>query len=822
MKKIKKEEFKMKKAIACGLALLTCFAICACESTSTPQGNVTYTSSDKKLAQEIRSAEKDKVITLTESEDTSLISVNESNDSSKVANEKFELDITANVTGNVYDPDDVNIYGEFVSPSGEIYEMPAYFYRAYERSFEAMDESLEYLMGGDYVEQGSVSLKGLLDEIDGVKTPVAKATFHSASGSYSNAGAILSTGSVTRLHDSVSVWLKKDENFTADKLYLGFYQSAGEAYVELPELTTEWQRYIFRWSDFIANNTDGSDDLLDLSTMYSGYVQTRGAAVEGDVYMSDLRAFRNGFESNYAQLASFVCDGLKNYKPNELNGEEVLTDLGQSGFKLRFRFEETGEWNYRVVVESAGVKYATYASKATVTANADEEKNRGTVRVEQTQKRNFVFEDGTPYVPHGENVAYSVDPTRGSYDYDVFFPKMKEAGMNFCRVWLTYIGHGVQSTEGGILGFDERQDKAAVFDYIVEQAADYGFYLQVPLMTFSRFHSESVSDDVEWRSWDSSPYNVINGGYLTNANEFYTDSRAKEDTKKLYRYYVARWGYSRNILNWEIMNEIGESSDYDETVGKAWAQEIGGYMHSMDPYDHLVSISTDTNFYDEVYSAEAIDFVSIHSYIWGAEYATNGADTTLALWKHFGKPVIIGELGASSVSEETNLLTDPYGLVMRQTAWTAPMSGSAGGGMLFWWKQVNSENFYGNVTPAVNYFKLLPDNFVMMDLLEYGDYSIGHANANVSSKCRALGYISDDAAYVYLYDTRYNYGNTNPGTIEGASMSLQLTDGMYTVQVFDSQTGVVVKTYETTATNGTLTLALDAWACDVAFIIDKK
>ena len=168
MKKIKKEEFKMKKAIACGLALLTCFAICACESTSTPQGNVTYTSSDKKLAQEIRSAEKDKVITLTESEDTFLISVNESNDSSKVANEKFELDITANVTGNVYDPDDVNIYGEFVSPSGEIYEMPAYFYRAYERSFEAMDESLEYLMGGDYVEQGSVSLKGLLDEIDGV------------------------------------------------------------------------------------------------------------------------------------------------------------------------------------------------------------------------------------------------------------------------------------------------------------------------------------------------------------------------------------------------------------------------------------------------------------------------------------------------------------------------------------------------------------------------------------------------------------------------------------------------------------------------------
>ncbi len=813
----------MKKAICAGLAVLACLSFCACNS---PQSGTEYDAHDKTV-KEIRSAERNAVTEVTGG-GAVLNGVSEADGSSHTANEKFELDLDVTAEGNKYDPDEVNVYGQFVSPSGKLYEMPAFWYQDYERTFDALDEEADFPLDG-YVAQGDVQLVGRIDAREGVKQPVGLARFASAQGTYTNAGAILNNKSaITHLHDSVSIWLKAGSNLNTAGLYLCLYQQLGEGYIALPELSTEWKKYTFKWEDFTFNIPSGSATSLPLSSMYSGYIQTRGNATEGDLYMCDLRVENYENPSRYAVLADFVSRELVTYDADELNGAEVMTKKEDAGFKLRFRFDETGEWIYRATVESDGVKRATYTSAVTVTENGDEEMNRGLIRVEQTKKRNFVFEDGTPYVAQGMNLAYSVDPKRASYDYDVYFPKMAEAGMNFARVWLTYLGHGVQGTEGGILGFDFRQDKAYKFDLILGMAEEYGLYLQVPFMAVHYMNYENPDHDEEFRSWDSSPYNVQNGGYLTKPEQFWTDVRAKEDTKKLYRYYVARWGYSRNIQSWEIMNEIGhaymneDGTDYDENVAKAWAEEIGGYMHAVDPYDHLVTISSAFNFADAVYGASSIDFASIHSYVWGSSYASSAADVTRSVWENFHKPVLIGETGASGMSGDLNYLADPQGLVMRQMAFTATMGGGATGGMLFWWTQANLHDYYGNVTPAVEYFKLLPANFVSMDLLEYGDYTIRHANAGIAGNMRMLGYRSDSAAYVYLYDIRYNYANPNPGTIEEMLLELNLSDGAYTVKVFDPQTGVVTDTYQESAENGKLTIALSAWSRDMAFVIEKQ
>ena len=813
----------MKKAICAGMAVLACLSFCACNA---PQAK-TPNDAPHPTENHTRSPQHTTVKKLAGG-GADLGGVTEAETSSHTANEKFELDLDVDAEGNKYDPDEVNVYGQFVSPSGKLTEMPAFWYQDYERSFDALDETADFPLDG-YVAQGDVSLVGKIDEIDGVKTPVGLARFSSPSGAYSNAGAILGDKSaITNLHDSVSIWLRAGSNLQTTGLYLCLYQQAGEGYIALPALSTEWKKYVFKWEDFTFNIPSGGATSLPLNSMYSGYVQTRGNETSGDVYMCDLRVENSANSNRYAVMADFKSRELANYNPNELNGAEVMTMRQGAGFKLRYRFGETGEWLYRVVVESDGVKRATYTSSVTVTENEDEEMNRGVIRVEETQKRNFVFEDGTPYVAHGMNLAYSVDAKRGSYDYDVYFPKMAAAGMNFARVWLTYLGHGVQGTEGGILGFDQRQDKAYQFDLILEMAEEYGLYLQVPFMAVHYMNYESPDHDEEFRSWDSSPYNVQNGGYLERPEQFWTDARAKEDTKKLYRYYVARWGYSRNIQSWEIMNEIGhaamneDGTDYDEYVAKAWAEEIGGYMHAVDPFDHLVSVSSAFLFVDQVFSAKSIDFCSIHSYVWGSAYATSAADVTRNVWETFRKPVLIGETGASGLSGETNYLADPEGLVMRQMAFTAPMGGGATGGMFFWWTQVNQHDYYKNLTPAIEYFKLLPEDFVSMDLLDYGDYTVRHTNPTVAGYMRALGYLSDDAAYVYFFDTRYNYSNRNPGTIEGMSLDVALSDGTYTVRAFDPQTGVVTNTYEATAADGKLTLTLSAWSRDLAFIIDKK
>lgn len=807
----------MKKVCSLLLAAALCLGVCAC-NRPTPQGQVPYeVDVAGKTAESIRAEARDVI----RGDDAAfrIDGVTQAETSQTVTQEKFELDIDATVTGNVYDPDAVDVYGEFVSPSNRVYTMPAFWYRDYTRTFEALDESAEYGFGGSYFVQGSGRLVGVLDRVNGVKRPVGKAEFTDATET--NIGAILNTGSVSALHDAVSVWLRKDERFTAEKFYLGFYGSEGEAYIEIQDLTAEWKQYTFLWQDFTFAQADGGSAPVALSKMYSGRVQTRNATADGAVYIADMRALRHAYPNQYAVLADFVAPDLATYRDGELNGNEVMTPTAaEPNFKLRFRFTEPGEWVYRITAKKDRVVKSTVTQAVTVTENPDEEKNRGSIVVEPTQKRNFMFQDGTPYVAHGHNLAYSVDPRRGSFDYEVYMPQMQAAGMNFIRVWLTYIGHGVQSTEGGVLNFDYRQDKAYQMDRIVEMAAEYGLYMQIPLMTFSRFHVEGADDDVEHRSWDSSPYNVVNGGYLQSPAEFWTDARAKEDTKKLYRYYIARYGYSRNILNWEIMNEIGEASPYNGSDAKAWANEIADYMHAADPYRHLVSLSSKT-FIEEVYEAASLDFISIHSYVWGNEYASSAAAVTTLVHDTYGKPVMIGEIGASSMSAELNFATDPKGLVMRQTAWTAPMSGSAGGGMMWWWVTVNAEKYFGNLTPAIEYFKLLPATFMTMQNLADGDFTV--TADKEATNIRSVGFKSDTAVYAYLYDVRYNYGLRNPSTFTGAGVTYTgMQDGAYTVRIFDAQNGGVLSTVDATSTDGKLSVDLGSWSLDVALLIEKK
>ena len=304
-----------------------------------------------------------------------------------------------------------------------------------------------------------------------------------------------------------------------------------------------------------------------------------------------------------------------------------------------------------------------------------------------------------------------------------------------------------------------------------------------------------------------------------------TDSRAIEDTKKLYRYYVARYGYSRNILGWELMNEIGMDSTYYGTdlltqeQAKLWAEEIGSFMHGIDPYDHLVTISSGNDHYDAVYSADAIDFMNFHSYVFGSNYTTGAANECYALWQHFRKPVLIGEMGASGTSEAYNHDRDPNGMMNKQTAFSAPMGGSAGGAMTFWWQQVNNYDQYANWTPAVEYFRLLPDDFVTMDTLTKEGYTVGGTNAQ---RVAVYGFIGKDAVYVYVTDTQYNYANTAPGKFADTILGFSGNRYTYSVQVFDTNEGKVVNTFDATASGGKLSLTLADWACDLALIIDKK
>ena len=776
---------------------------------------------DEKLIKEIMSEEQNKINVIGDLDDTfKLNGVTEDSSSSHIANIKYELNLdTTILEGNKYDPSEVDISAQFISPSKKVYEMPGFWYTDYNRSFTPLDETQEFILdASSYFAQGSSSICGVLDNFEGSKKPVAKITFGLGESSASGfAGAVINKNEITDKHDTLSFYLRKNENFSSNgicfKLFGTVNGNSDSITIPITDLSTDWKRYTFKYSEL----EHSSSTPLLIKQMYSAGISTYdGSTALGDIYISNMTYFQESFPSRCVTLSSFIANDLKKYRDGDLMGSEVLTKADYSTFKIRFRLTEPGEWTYRIVGKKNYKTKFTYTSKVTAIENENEEENRGLIRVEETQKRNFKFEDGTPYMPIGINVPYSVDPKRGSYDYEVFFPKMHKAGMNFARCWLTKSGYGATGTSGGILNFDLRQDRSYIFDRVLEYAAQYNLYLEVPMMVISPFRLDKKPEDSY--CWDSNEYNVINGGYLTEPQEFITDSRAREDVKKTYRYYIARYSYSRYILNWELMNEIGmDSTWYNEDAAKEWAEEIGSYMHTADPYNHLVSISSGNNPYDKVYSADAVDFVSFHCYVWGSNYAVNAAQQSYELWKYFNKPVLVGEMGASGVSEAYNYAKDPQNLMLRQLAWTAPMGGGASASIPFWWQQIDKYDYYSHVTPAINYYKLLPNDYNSMDTVVEEDLEID----NISVK--GYGFISKEACYLYVTNTKYNFSNPEPTPIANIEIKVKgLTDGDYSIRIFDTQLGVVSTTIDAKSMNGQLSLSINNLSKDIAYLIEKN
>ena len=139
--------------------------------------------------------------------------------------------------------------------------------------------------------------------------------------------------------------------------------------------------------------------------------------------------------------------------------------------------------------------------------------------------------------------------------------------------------------------------------------------------------------------------------------------------------------------------------------------------------------------------------------------------------------------------------------------------------MNFWEETVNKYNKYGNYTPAANMYKLFGNEYVTLDTLLAERYTLDGVE---ESKVQIFGYIGSDSVYAYVMNTQYNYSNQNPSAISGMSVEFNaLSDGTFTIQVYDTQIGAVAKTYSASAVNGKLKLSLEAWSCDVALIINK-
>ena len=366
---------------------------------------------------------------------------------------------------------------------------------------------------------------------------------------------------------------------------------------------------------------------------------------------------------------------------------ETLTPTGTGVWKARLAPHLAGQWDYQISATDA-TGTATVHSSAPVTVLSSS--SHGFIRVSATDPSYFAYDDGTVYLPLGENVAWA--GSGRTYQYDQWLDQLAAQGGNFARVWMAPWDMAIDWDYGHLatsLGnYGSRMAEMWDLDHLFEKAEANGQAVMLCLLQHGEF---STLTDPEWAD---NIYSSAWGGPLASPDLVWTNATARTLMKRRWRYLVARYAYSTSLHSWELWNEMEWTDAYAANVASsaAWHQEMRDAIRALDPNQHLITTSYahGTDWGASVYGA-GMELSQTHVY--GAtDWAQLAADTTAQFRAAYpGKPFHLGEFGL----DVGNLGQDPTGLSIAETAWGAVMSKAASGGAPWWWDiWVPTQNLY--------------------------------------------------------------------------------------------------------------------------------
>ncbi len=409
----------------------------------------------------------------------------------------------------------------------------------------------------------------------------------------------------------------------------------------------------------------------------------------------------------------------------QMDGEtEILTPVGNPLWKVRFSPAESGTYQYYLQAAEGAALTTTSIS----TFEVEESDDPGFIQISPVNTRYFGYQNGEPFFGIGLNVGWWQIPEKGISTYKYYFDRMGEYRANLARVWMTNSG----MDQGWILSI---QDQTLGADYNLKEA-----WMLDAMLAFA--HQNQVRllltlDDVNqyghsW-NWEVNLYNSANGGPCDTQSEIFTEPEAWKYQERIFRYIIARWGYSTNILSWELFNEIDElrwsdQENFSSDDLAAWHADRAAYIKSIDAHQHLVNTSTGS-FKTHPYLYEAltdIDFAQIHFYYvpgwpWypsdpeGRDIAAlTRYYTDQVYWSVSNEPSLVGEFGlvGEGWSNSLELAEDDQGVHLHNALWSSLMSGSAATGLNWHWdyhRQFDAA-WWRHYEAIANFFQGLPNS----------------------------------------------------------------------------------------------------------------
>ena len=380
-----------------------------------------------------------------------------------------------------------------------------------------------------------------------------------------------------------------------------------------------------------------------------------------------------------------------------------LTPVGNGAFKIRFSPDKTGVWKYTLSCTNASGT-GTFAEQTFQCNFSNSLNNKGFVRANQT---NYLhFDNGDQYIPVGENVGWQ---NGNPYlDYKNWLTKLGDNGGNFFRMWQCSWGLGIEWKNGtsGYAGLRKYKQTSAYYqDWLFDFCAENGMYVMLCLNNHGQVSTQVNTE------WGSNPYNALNGGPCQNTWDFFTNAAAKNHLKNRLRYVVARWGYARSIMTWELFNEVDWTDQFEQRKADvaAWHLEMAAFLKSIDPYNHLVSSSYAHEYNDpNLWNQPDIDFTQTHFYVNTPNVERVLANGIRNYLGDFGKPTLTGEFGLGPGGGELSTL-DPDGIHIHNSLWGALFGGGMGSGMSWWWDSyIEPKNLYYHFAPVAAVSQIIP------------------------------------------------------------------------------------------------------------------
>jgi hypothetical protein len=425
----------------------------------------------------------------------------------------------------------------------------------------------------------------------------------------------------------------------------------------------------------------------------------------------DLTAEFVSPQGKRVRVAGFFYQAYRNRHADDDTQRPLLDAIGSPQWKIRFAPTAVGEYQYTVRLENRmGQQRETVGwgpGRFTCTASA----HHGFLRVSPVNRRYFQFDDGTPFFAVGQNL-------QNDWIYYSHYRPLAAAGCNAVRVWTfchwTWLEWmfkpGIRWAKSGDFlhsnaGLGRYNQRIAwIADQQLQRSERDGLHLMFCLGNATGGGELSPDKGDGFGSWSGNPYNVANGGFLTDPQQFWTDPRARKLYRQRLRYLIARYGYSTGLWAWEFWNELGDARP--DVI--AWHREMTDYVHATDPNRHLVTTSTwqSADRFSAVWSQAGLDFSQSHCY---GSAPTVARVTAQVLHAHPTLPHIVGEGGGpqSGIDPrhgQTKPLVDPENVEFHNCLWAGALSGAAGATLPWWWRdRVEPQNLFYHYTAVARF-----------------------------------------------------------------------------------------------------------------------